>query len=59
MGSSRREERVMVGERTRLLGSGEEKEMGKWEYVWGEVKCYAKVRFFSLSLSQRIEADKN
>ena len=53
IGSSRREERVTIGERTRLLGSGvgEEKEIGKWEYVWGEVKCYAKVRFFhSLSL---------
>jgi len=38
-----------VGERTRLLGENIErevqgKEIGKWEYVWGEVVCYAKVR---------------
>lgn len=37
-------------ERTRLLrgeedtvDSGTTKEQGKWEYVWGEVVCYAKV----------------
>ncbi|GAA5985393.1 hypothetical protein JCM5350_007749 [Sporobolomyces pararoseus] len=32
-----------VSERTRLLGDDDgNEEVGKWEYVWGEVVCYAK-----------------
>jgi len=41
-----RERVTIIGERTRLLSEEEGKEeVGRWEYVWGEIVCYAKVRF--------------